>query len=377
MNPGRRTRRTVEQVRSALDEIAPPQLAQGWDNVGLLAGDPKAACTGVVLCIDLTETVLAETQRRNVNLIAAYHPPIFKPISHLVAHRDEQESVVFGAIARGIAVYAMHTALDAAEGGANDVLAGLCGMVEAKPFAPAALERDRRKVVVFVPAEHVDAVAHAAFRAGGGLIGEYRCCSFRSQGEGTFLGGEGAHPTVGRVGRLERVGEVRLEFVVAADRVTVAVEAVRARHPYEEPAIDVYPLEPLARPVGMGRAGRLTQPTSLKDLAKRLAQATGAETVQIVGRPNRKVGSVAVCVGAAGRLPLESEAARCCDVVVTGEIRHHDALAIQRAGMAAIALGHWASERPALASVSRRLRGRLPALPVHISRADRCPFRQP
>ena len=217
----------------------------------------------------------------------------------------------------------------------------------------------------------------ATFEAGGGLIGDYRYCSFRTPGEGTFFGGEGAHPSVGRAGRLERVGEVRLEFVVAADRGAAAVDAVRARHPYEEPAIDVYPLEPLVRPVGMGRAGRLAQPTSLKDLAKRLAQTTGAETVQIVGRPNRKVASAAVCVGAAGRLPLESEAARCCDVVVTGEIRHHDALALQRAGMAAIALGHWASERPALASVGRRLRGRLPALPVHISRADRCPFRQP
>ena len=376
MKPGQRTRCTVEQVGSALDEIAPPQLAQAWDNVGLLAGAPNAACTGVLLCIDLTEAVLAEAQRRKVNLVAAYHPPIFKPISRLLACRDEQESVVFGAIAGGIAVYAMHTALDAAEGGANDVLARLCGVKEAKPFAPATSDRDRCKVVVFVPPEHVDEVAKAAFEAGGGLIGEYRCCSFRTAGEGTFFGGEKAHPTVGQAGRLERVGEVRLEFVVAADRVAAAVEAARARHPYEEPAIDVYPLKPLAGPVGMGRAGRLTQPTSLRDLAKRLAQATGAETVQIVGRPNRKVGSVAVCVGAAGRLPLESQAARSCDVVVTGEIRHHDALAMQRAGMAAIALGHWASERPALASVANRLRGRLPGLAVRISRADRCPFRQ-
>ena len=377
MPTGRRTRRTVEQVRSALDEIAPPRLAQTWDNVGLLAGDPKAACTGVVLCIDLTEAVLAETQRRKANLVAAYHPPIFKPVSRLLAHSDEQESVVFGAIASGIAVYAMHTALDAAEGGANDVLARLCGMVDAQPFAPATSEGDRCKIVVFVPPEHVDEVAEAAFEAGGGLIGDYRCCSFRSPGEGTFFGGEDARPAVGRPGRLERVGEVRLELVVDADRVAAVVQAVRARHVYEEPAIDVYPLKPLTQPVGMGRAGRLTQPTSLKDLAERLAQATGAETVQIVGPPNGRVASAAVCVGAAGRLPLESEAARCCDVVVTGEIRHHDALAMQRAGMVAIALGHWASERPALASVARRLRRRLAALPVHISRADRCPFRQP
>jgi hypothetical protein len=220
-------------------------------------------------------------------------------------------------------------------------------------------------------------VAEAAFEAGGGLIGDYRCCSFRTPGEGTFYGGEGTRPAVGRRGRLERVGEVRLELVAAADRVAAVVQAVQARHVYEEPAIDVYPLEPVSQTVGMGRAGRLTQPTSLKDLAKGLAQATAAETVQIVGRPNRKVASAAVCVGAAGRLPLESEAARCCDVVVTGEIRHHDALAMQRAGMAAIALGHWASERPALASVARRLRRGLASLPVHISRADRCPFRQP
>jgi hypothetical protein len=231
-------------------------------------------------------------------------------------------------------------------------------------------------MVVFVPDEHSSGVAEAAFGCGAGLIGEYQRCSFGVEGQGTFLGKQGTHPAVGKAGRLARVEELRLEFVVAASNVKAVVQAVRASHPYEEPAIDVYRLEAISSQPGIGRAGRLARSTSLRSLARKLKVATAAETVQIVGKADGKVASAAVCAGAAGTIPLESPAALKCDVIVTGEIRHHDALAFERTGKSAIALGHWASERPVLAAVAAELRAALPGLKVRISRTDRCPFRR-
>jgi hypothetical protein len=97
-----------------------------------------------------------------------------------------------------------------------------------------------RKVVVFVPPESLEAVRDALFAAGAGRIGEYERCSWYAEGTGTFLGGEGSHPTIGKRGREERVPELRLETVYPADREDEVVRALREAHPYEEPAFDLY-----------------------------------------------------------------------------------------------------------------------------------------
>jgi len=100
----------------------------------------------------------------------------------------------------------------------------------------------RRKLVVFVPSEALDAVRDAVFAAGAGRIGEYERCSWYTEGTGTFLGGEGANPAIGERGREERVPELRLETVYPVDREEEVVRALRETHPYEEPAFDLYPL---------------------------------------------------------------------------------------------------------------------------------------
>jgi hypothetical protein len=99
-----------------------------------------------------------------------------------------------------------------------------------------------RKLVVFVPAEALDAVRDAVFAAGAGRIGDYERCSWYAEGTGTFVGGEGTEPLIGKRGREERVPELRLETVYPVEREAEVVRALREAHPYEEPAFDLYPL---------------------------------------------------------------------------------------------------------------------------------------
>jgi hypothetical protein len=99
-----------------------------------------------------------------------------------------------------------------------------------------------RKLVVFVPEDALDTVRDALFRAGAGRIGDYERCSWYTAGTGTFLGGDATAPSIGERGREERVPELRLETVFPADRQPEVVAALRAAHPYEEPAFDVYDL---------------------------------------------------------------------------------------------------------------------------------------
>ena len=257
---------TLTDVCAALEELAPLGLAADWDNVGLLAGDQSARVRRALLCIDLMPAVVDEAIAERVELVIAYHPPIFRPISRLLAQGAGMDAGVHRCIAHGIAVYSPHTALDVARDGTNDVLARLCGAVDTTPIEPRA----------------------------------------------------------------------------------------------EDPQI------------GFGRVGLLARPCTLKSLARRLARASGAGCVSLVGAPDQIVRRAAVAVGAAGSLPLSLSLGR-GDVIVTGEIRHHDALQILRIGCSAVALSHWSSERPTLVHLAGRLRERI-AIETLVSEADREPF---
>lgn len=366
---------TVGRIEKALNEIAPPRLAQAWDNVGLLVGDRARRCRAALVCIDLTAAVLAEAIAARCGFVFAYHPPLFKPVSRLLADSGGTESLVHRAIEAKIAIYSSHTALDAAAGGTNDVLADLCGLTDLSPFEFVTGDSRECKVVTFVPADQVERVAQAMFAAGAGRIGDYEQCSYRLAGEGTFFGTESTNPRVGRKGRLEKVAEVRLEMVANREGLPEVVSALRRHHPYEEPAFDVYPLvnEPCG---GIGRVGRFAKPATLGGLFDRLVRATGTKVATFVGSPRARVRTAAVCAGAAGRLPFEKHRSAGADILVTGEIRHHDALAILRAGKAAVALGHWESERPVLGPLVKRLAEGVPGLRVLISKRDAPPFQR-
>ena len=371
------TAATVATLCDAMDSIAPRWAAAEWDNVGLIAGDRHWAVRRALVTVDLTPPVLDEAIRLRCQAIISYHPPIFKPVTRLIVDAAGQEAVVARALARNIAIYSPHTALDAAPGGTNDVLARLCDIVDPRPFTLAAPVCRSCKIVVFVPARDVDKVAEAMFAAGAGRIGEYEKCSFRTTGHGTFLGSAASNPRVGRRQQFERVEEIRIEAVVPSDRVTEVTDAMRRAHSYEEPAFDVYDVRNVTcDAIGQGRMGLLKTPVSLGAMARRLGRSVGATGMTIVGEAGMKIRRAMVCAGAAGSLPFDAETPPGPgDVVVTGEIRHHDALRYARVGAAAIALGHWTSERPAIKPLAARLSKLLPVIDLIVSRADHDPLR--
>jgi hypothetical protein len=99
------------------------------------------------------------------------------------------------------------------------------------------------KIVVYVPATHAGAIRDAVGKAGAGQQGNYSFCSFSVSGTGRFKPESGAQPAIGRVGALEEVIEERIEFACEATLLRQVMAAIVAAHPYEEPAIDVLPLE--------------------------------------------------------------------------------------------------------------------------------------
>ncbi len=362
---------TVGEIVAFLDDFAPPGLAGSWDNVGLLLGDRAAPVERLMTCLTVTPATAAEAVAARAQLIVTHHPILFRPVKRLTADTPDGR-MILSLVAAGVAVTSPHSAFDNTRGGINEAIVRRLGLVDAMPLRGHLAPRSC-KIVVFVPDQDLGRVAEAMFAAGGGHIGQYRECSFRLAGTGTFFGSDSSQPTIGQKGRREEVNEWRLEVVCPEAKVAAVVAGIRQAHSYEEPAFDVYPLQPAASKLGEGRLAGLPQPAPLGEFARAVKTALGAACVQTVGDPGRAVQRVAIVCGAGGSFLDDAIAAR-ADVLLTGELRFHDYLAAEAAGLALVLPGHYATERFGIEELAERLRGRWAGLEVWASRTERDPL---
>jgi len=364
----------AKDVALKIEEIYPPSLAQDWDNVGLLVGDPQKNVENILLTIDITNNVVAEARRLKTDLIVSYHPVIWDGLKKIIA--EEPTRVVYELIRSGIAVFSIHTALDSAIGGVNDALAEMVGIVDGKPigdYVGSGLG-DNYKLVVFVPIDSVAKVSNAIFAAGAGAIGNYSHCGFNAEGTGTFLPHKGAKPAIGKKGKLEKVAETRFETLVPADKLDAVINAMRKAHPYETPAFDIFRLHATKNQLGLGRIGELARPLRVAQISKKIKEVTGAKAVGLVGNENRLVKRAAVCAGSCGKIVNQVIAAK-ADLYLTGELKHHQALAAQEAGLTCICLSHTVSERFILRKVAKQLQKQVKGAKIRISKKDAEPFK--
>lgn len=364
----------VGRVIELMERVAPPGLAAEWDNVGLQFGSPHAEIRAVLVALEVTGEVLEEALARKAGLIICHHPPLFRPLLRLL--EDEPGGALACRIVRsGVAVYAAHTNLDASPQGVNAALADALGLQEHAPLGgPASLEG--YKLVTFLPPEHLGTVSEALFRAGAGTIGDYRGCSFRAEGVGTFIPGSGSRPSCGEVGKRNEVGETRLEVWVEGTELSRAVRELMAAHPYEEPAVDIYPVR-LARRGGMGRVGDLPRAMSLGELAELCRLRLASPLVKYAGNASMRVRRVAVCGGRGGDLAGDAKRTG-AEVLVTGDVSHHEAQEALQAGLAIIDAGHYHTESVVVPFLARRLAEMADAAGLEVevfgSGKDTCPW---
>ena len=347
---------TVATITGWLEAAYPPHLAEDWDRVGLAVGDPGAEVDHVLFTVDVTDSVVAEAIEVGAQLIVSHHPLLLRGI-HAVRTDQPKGRVVAALLRAGIAQFAAHTNADSAPGGVADTLAEACGLVDLRPLRPLPTD-PLDKVITFVPHDSVQAVIDALAVAGAGAIGDYDRCAFTAPGTGTFRPLAGANPTIGQVGAIEEVAETRVEMVLPRARRGAVLAALRASHPYEEPAFDVIELaaEPSGR--GLGRVGRLLEPLTAAEFAQRVSDAVPATAggVKLGGDPDRVLETVAV-LGGAGDSMLDAARSAGVDCYVTGDLRHHPAQDfLAHAGAPALVdVPHWAAEWTWLPAAERVL----------------------
>lgn len=332
---------TIKDLIYFLEQTAPPQYQENYDNAGLIVGDAQAEVTGVLVCLDSIQAVIEEAKMLGCNVVIAHHPIVFKGLKRLNG-KNYVERTVISAIKNDIAIYAIHTNLDNMYiNGVNRKIAEKLGLKNLKILAP---KKDvLMKLTTFVPVENTQPVLDALYAAGGGQIGEYKNCSFRTTGKGTFTPTGFANPHIGTLNKAEEVIENRIEIIFPSYLEYHLVLALKKAHPYEEVAYYLNRLDNENAEVGAGMIGDLEEEISEMDFLAFLKEIMHAGCVRYTHPLSKTVKKVAVCGGAGGFL-LNNAINAGADVFVTADYKYHEFFDAD--GKILIAdIGHYESEQ--------------------------------
>ncbi|MDR2431081.1 MAG: Nif3-like dinuclear metal center hexameric protein [Candidatus Margulisbacteria bacterium] len=331
----------LKTIIQTLNNIAPPQYACGWDKqIGLQIGDKRADIRAVMIALDASSVAIDRAVKQKADLLIAHHALFFQELSRIDLSLPLGRNIA-KLLKNSIALFVAHTNLDAAPHGVNWTLARRCGL---EPERCEVLEPTYReqfyKYVVFVPREAIEAVHAAIVSAGGGHIGNYSDCTFRLDGTGTFRPLAGTKPYSGRQNVLEKTAEVRIETIISAEKVGGLLNAVRAKHPYEEIAYDLYPLKNSGRTYGIGLIGRPLKNSKYAAYKK-----------------------IAVCSGSGSSL-VRKAFDKGAELFVTGEAGYHSRLLAEELGLELKICGHRETEEIIVPVLKKKLQAEFPELKI-------------
>lgn len=329
----------IKDIISYLENLAPTAYQESYDNAGLIVGDTQAEVKGIVCSLDVTEDVVKEAIEKKCNLIVAHHPIVFGGLKQLTG-KNYVERTVIAAIKNDIAIYAIHTNLDAISQGVNHKIAEKIGLLNPQILAPK--KGIVTKLTTFIPKGEEDAVLNELFTAGAGNIGNYSNCSFKSEGTGSFLPKGEAAPTIGEKGKLSSVEEVRVELIFPSHLENNIIHALKKAHPYEEVAYYLQVLENKNQDVGSGMIGRLPEPMEGKEFLQHLKSSMGLKVLKHTAISNKKVEKIALC-GGAGVFLLNQAKRSGADVFVTSDIKYHEFFDAENS-ILLTDIGHYESE---------------------------------
>lgn len=331
----------LKEIIKIIEAKYPLSLAYDWDNVGLLVGDSNSEVKKIMVSIEANDKLVDEAIKNKVDLIITHHPFIFSKINR-VTTGDYKGNLIHKLIKNDISIYSMHTNFDIAFDGLNDYFMKVIG-IDNSEILDITYSEQLYKIAVYVPEDHADVVREAISKAGAGHIGNYSHCSFNTNGKGTFMPLEGTNPFIGSLESLEEVKEVKIETVVPQNLLNKVLSEMIKAHPYEEVAYDLYKLENKGKNYGLGRLANLEKSMSLESLANFIKEKLNMKHIRVVGDLNSKINKVAVVTGS-GSSYTKSAKKRGAQVLITGDLKYHEAQDALDMGMNIIDCGHFESE---------------------------------
>ena len=339
----------LSEIISGFEKQIPLNLQEKWDHCGLNLGSPTSKIKSVLFSYDICLEVLAHAKRKKCNLIVTHHP--FRMSSEVNIRTDSYEGrIIEYCLKNGIALYSSHTNHDASAQSLNFHYLNKLGVKNIKPLAPVYCKL--YKLVVYTPKRDSGKVLDALFRAGAGQIGNYGECSFRTSGTGTFKGGENTSPAIGKKGVREEVAEERLETIVKETDLGTVISAMRAAHPYEEVAYDIFSLENKIENNGIGAWGHFELPMTKSEALDKIKELFEIKSLRFVNGKQKSFKTVGIVTGS-GTSFLKHAFARKLDLFITGDVKYHQAIEAKRHDLSIADVGHFHSEKDSILILQR------------------------
>ncbi|GAB1856741.1 Nif3-like dinuclear metal center hexameric protein [Flavobacteriaceae bacterium MHTCC 0001] len=331
---------TIQDVIHHLELLAPLPYAEGFDNVGLLVGDKNTKLTGVLVTLDTLEAVVDEAILKECNLIVSFHPIIFKGLKTITG-KNYVERVVLKAIKHDIAIYSIHTALDNAFKGVNDMICNQLELGNKQILIPQ--KGTIKKLTTYVPKAEAGELRSALFKAGAGNIGNYSNCSFNTEGYGTFNGSEAASPTIGEKGKTHTEAETKITVTFPKHLESAVLKTLIEAHSYEEVAYEIITIENKNQQIGMGMVGELPQALTETEFLEHLKTKMKTGCIRHSSFLNKHIKKVAV-LGGSGSFAIGAAKACGADAFVTADLKYHDFFSAENSILLAD-IGHYESEQ--------------------------------
>ncbi len=330
----------IKEVTNFLQTYAPLALQEEYDNAGLIVGDSNEDITGVLVCLDCIESVVDEAIQLKANLIVAHHPIVFKGLKKFNGSNYVERTII-KAIKNNIAIYAIHTNLDNVNNGVNKVIADRLGLQNCSILAPKP--QTLKKITFFVPASHVDQVCESMYGIGAGNIGNYRNCSFKVDGKGSFMPKEMANPYSGKIGEVAVEDETRVEMMFPTYLQSKVVAAMKQHHPYEEVAYYITDLQNENQEIGAGMIGNLEKPMKTIHFFDFLKEKMELNVLKHTSFAKENISRVAVC-GGSGSFLTRQAIMKQADVYITSDIKYHEFFDAE-SKIILVDIGHYESEK--------------------------------
>lgn len=331
---------TISAIISVLEKMAPMFLQESYDNSGLITGQKQTECTGALLCLDVTESVINDAISKNCNLIISHHPIVFKGIKKFDSDYYVDKTII-AAIKNDIAIYACHTNMDNVINGVNGKIADKLNLINRRILQPKSFLI--QKLVVFVPFEYQEVLEKSLFEAGAGEMGNYGECSFVSEGVGSFKPLEGADPHTGKIGVRTIQKEVKVEVIFPIWKQSAILNAMKNAHPYEEVAYELYTLQNKHQEIGAGIIAELEQSVDIKNFLNEIKSIFNVKCLKHTQIISEKIKKIAICGGSGSFLIQDAIRAK-ADVFITSDIKYHDFFEANNQ-LVLVDIGHFESEQ--------------------------------
>jgi dinuclear metal center YbgI/SA1388 family protein len=331
---------TIKNITNYIEELAPLNYAEDFDNIGLLIGNYNTKVTGILVTLDTLEETIDEAITKNCNLIISFHPIIFSGLKKLNGN-SYVERVVLKAIKNDIAIYATHTALDNSKNGVSAKMCEVLGLINSKILIPK--KGIIKKLTTYVPLSNAAALRTALFSVGAGAIGNYDQCSFNIIGEGTYRGKEHSNPVLGEIGKLHVEKETKISITFENKNEVAILKTLQENHPYEEVAYEIVTTENVHQNIGMGMIGELPSEMSEEEFLRYLKKTMKTDCVRHSALINKKIKKVAV-LGGSGSFAISNAKRAHADAYVSADFKYHEFFKAENSILLAD-IGHYESEQ--------------------------------